>query len=72
MKKINGLPVKSGSSIVLILVLLLTQTIQAQVGEEVKSKSIYERLEFEMQEIPDPVIPDYTVNIKDYGTVSGG
>jgi polygalacturonase len=32
----------------------------------------YLGIEFEMPQIKEPVIPDYTVNIKDFGAVSGG
>ena len=32
----------------------------------------YNGVEFEMPQIQEPVIPDYTVSIKDFGAVSGG
>jgi polygalacturonase len=36
------------------------------------SSENYSGIEFEMPKIQEPVIPDYTVNIKDFGAVSGG
>ncbi|MFW6371202.1 MAG: glycoside hydrolase family 28 protein [Bacteroidota bacterium] len=52
--------------------LFLTYTAKAQLADIFNVKSVYDKLEFEMQEIPEPVIPDYSVNIKDYGAISGG
>ncbi len=72
MKKIVVLTVESVSLILLLLALSLAPPVQAQDGKDGKDTSIYKRLEFEMQEIPEPVIPDYTVNIKEFGAVSGG
>ena len=36
------------------------------------SHARYENLEFEMPVVSEPVIPDYTVSITDFGAVSGG
>lgn len=72
MKKIFVLTVESTSLILLLLVVSFAPSVQAQEGLDVKETSIYNRLEFEMQEIPEPVIPDYMVNIKEFGAVGGG
>ncbi len=61
--------------ILLILVtsgLFLTCPAKSQQVERTDYRAIYEKLEFEMQEIPEPQIPGYSVNIKDFGAVSGG
>ncbi len=36
------------------------------------SSEVYEGLEFTMKQIDEPLIPDYTVSITDFGAVSGG
>lgn len=35
-------------------------------------EDIYEGLEFEMPKIQEPIIPDYSVSITDFGAISGG
>lgn len=37
-----------------------------------QTSDIYKDIEFEMPSVQEPVIPDYNVNIKDFGAVSGG
>ena len=44
-----------------------------QPKKEVNNSSkMIEGIEFEMAQVNEPVIPDYTVNIKDFGAIPGG
>jgi len=45
---------------------------QSQMPKSQLNFDIYEGLEFDMPRVQEPVIPDYSVNIKDFGAVSGG
>lgn len=45
---------------------------QAVTGESSSGKSLYENVEFEMPQVQEPVIPDYEVNIENFGAVQGG
>src|SRR5690554_6642078 len=45
---------------------------QLQRGIHLNASAVYEDIEFEMQVIPEPVIPDYSVRITDFGAVEGG
>lgn len=46
---------------------LIFNTVSAQ-----KSTGTYKNIEFTMAEVQDPVIPNYSVNLKDFGAVNGG
>ncbi|CAM3395834.1 glycoside hydrolase family 28 protein [Flavobacterium chungbukense] len=37
-----------------------------------KSADTYKNIEFKMAEVQEPVIPNYSVNLKDFGAVNGG
>lgn len=59
---------------ILLCVILLSAVSCAQpmVQDNQSGFDIYEGLEFDMPRVQEPVIPDYTVNIKDFGAESGG
>lgn len=52
-----------------ILTVLLITTIYAQ---EMTMDEVYEGVEFDMPRVPEPVFPDYSVQITDFGAQSGG
>lgn len=63
------------TSVVLLFAFLLAlpaYELSAQRDHDNNHDSVYGRLEFPMNEIPEPDIPDYSVNINDFGAVDGG
>jgi polygalacturonase len=62
---------KSLSKILLAFLIMISGACADQQSEKYLS-DIYEGLEFDMPMIQEPVIPDYTVSIADFGAVPGG
>jgi len=56
----------------LIALLILFVMSCAQLKEENTTKVFYEDIGFEMPLVQEPVIPDFTVSITDFGAISGG
>ena len=65
---------KSKPIIPFVAACLIAITACAQPGSDQKNQVAekYEGIEFEMPRVQEPVIPDYSVNITDFGAVSGG
>lgn len=59
------------SKIILALLIVFSISCDEQTGHNDLSV-VYEGLEFDMPVIKEPVIPDFTVSIADFGAVSGG
>ncbi len=57
---------------ILIVALFSACGIAKDKTEKNNTEDIYKNLEFKMPCVKEPVIPDYTVNIKDFGAVEGG
>lgn len=53
--------------IALAIFALSFNTVSAQ-----KSADTYKNIEFKMDEVQEPIIPQYSVNLKDFGAVNGG
>lgn len=49
-----------------------TQHSKLETSRSYKPSGVYENIEFKMKIIQEPSIPNYSVNIKDFGAVSGG
>lgn len=49
-----------------------SQYANLETTKSYKTSGFYENIEFEMKIIQEPFIPNYSVNIKDFGAVSGG
>ncbi|MDP3945755.1 MAG: glycoside hydrolase family 28 protein [Lutibacter sp.] len=49
-----------------------SQYANLETTKSYKTSGFYENIEFEMKIIQEPSIPNYSVNIKDFGAVSGG
>jgi polygalacturonase len=64
--------IKSVTVILFVIFLIAEGCAQIQVPENKSDFDIYEGLEFDMPRVQEPVIPDYSVNIKDFNAVSGG
>lgn len=56
-------------AILSLLLLNCTPNVKSNIP---KTDKIYRNIEFEMKIINEPVIPDNTVNIKDFGAINGG
>lgn len=63
---------KSIATLFAIIAFFATSCAQKVKSDSSQESDIYEGLEFEMPRVQEPVIPDYEVNIKDFGAVSGG
>ncbi|MDQ6472949.1 glycoside hydrolase family 28 protein [Flavobacterium sp. LHD-80] len=59
-------------SIVFSLALLVCGLPFKTIAQNSKSNAFYSDIEFKMQKVKEPVIPKNTVNLKDFGAVSGG
>jgi polygalacturonase len=59
-------------TIIIVIAFLMTGCAEVSKHEFAGSSENYSGIEFEMPKIQEPVIPDYTVIIKDFGAVSGG
>jgi polygalacturonase len=59
-------------TIIVVIAFLMTSCAEVSKHEFAGSSENYSGIEFEMPKIQEPVIPDYTVIIKDFGAVSGG
>ncbi|WP_035643629.1 glycoside hydrolase family 28 protein [Flavobacterium sp. ASV13] len=59
-------------NIVLFLALFVSGWSSKTLAQNSKSNTIYSDIEFKMQKVKEPVIPKNTVNLKDFGAVSGG
>ena len=69
----NKMKNQKSVTVILFVIFLITEgCAQAQVSENQSNFDIYEGLEFDMPRVQEPDIPDYSVNIKDFGAVSGG
>lgn len=55
-----------------LFALIFTSCGEAVTSEQPPGDLIYEDIEFEMPQVPEPVIPDNEVNIEDFGAVRGG
>src|SRR5690606_34670969 len=64
--------IETPSIIILIILIVIAGCTSQKVPESKSEIDIYAGLEFPMPEIEEPVIPDYSVNLKDFGAVSGG
>ncbi len=49
-----------------------TESNKTNGKKEIKVSQTYKDIEFEMPIVQEPIIPDNTVNLKDFGAVSGG
>ncbi|WP_426485051.1 glycoside hydrolase family 28 protein [Flavobacterium sp. 2] len=58
--------------IVLFLALFVSGWSSKTHAQNSKSNVIYPDIEFKMQKVKEPVIPKNTINLKDFGAVSGG
>ncbi len=54
------------------LTVVMTSWSNNSVAQNSKSNETYEGIEFKMAIVKEPVIPNNTVNIKDFGAVNGG
>ncbi|GJM33920.1 MAG: glycoside hydrolase [Saprospiraceae bacterium] len=50
----------------------MTSCSQPIASDQSESSEVYKNIEFEMDLVKEPSIPDNTVNLKDFGAVSGG
>lgn len=51
---------------------MLISNAAKELNESSQKNVYYNNIEFEMKVIEEPVIPDYEVNIKDFGAINGG
>ncbi|WPO78114.1 glycoside hydrolase family 28 protein [Flavobacterium sp. KACC 22761] len=58
--------------LVLSLSLFALAVTNKTVAQNSKSTSFYKDIEFKMAKVQEPIIPKNTVNLKDFGAVSGG
>ena len=63
---------KENLKLMIALVILATGCTTQTTTQETASDDVYEGLEFEMPRIQEPVIPDNSVSITDFGALSGG
>lgn len=63
---------KNFSALLIMVAFLITSCTQAVETETKETKVTFSGIEFDMPDIPEPVIPDNKVNIRDFGAVSGG
>ncbi|MHC0441922.1 glycoside hydrolase family 28 protein [Flavobacterium sp. 3-210] len=59
-------------NIILFLALFVSGWSSKTLAQNSKSNVFYTDIEFKMQKVKEPVIPKNTVNLKDFGAVSGG
>ncbi len=64
--------IRTAFIIVFVILFSAVSCAQPKVEDNQTGFDIYEGLEFDMPRVQEPVIPDYSVNIKDFGAVSGG
>ncbi|MGM8360780.1 glycoside hydrolase family 28 protein [Flavobacterium sp. ARAG 55.4] len=64
--------IKSGNLLFIAVVTFLSCWSQNSVAQVSNSNATYEGIEFKMAIVQEPVIPNNSVNIKDFGAVSGG
>lgn len=62
-------PIKT---ILVVITFFITGCAETPKHEFAESSEKYNNIEFNMPVVQEPVIPAYTVNIKDFGAVSGG
>jgi len=60
------------ATLIAVFSFLITSYAQPQKSKLAGSTDKYEGIEFEMARIQEPTIPDFSVNITDFGAVSGG
>jgi polygalacturonase len=70
-KKIK-MTAKTISAFLLIFILAVFGNAQQRNNSESSKMIHFEGIEFEMPSIQEPVIPDFEVNIRDFGAVEGG
>ncbi|KAF2506692.1 glycoside hydrolase family 28 protein [Flavobacterium zhairuonense] len=58
--------------LVLSLSLFVVVATNKTVAQNSKSTSFYNDIEFKMAKVQEPIIPKNTVNLKDFGAISGG
>lgn len=63
---------KSRNFLFAAFVIMLSSWSQNSVAQSSNSNANYEGIEFKMAIVKEPVIPNNSVNIKDFGAVSGG
>ncbi|MNK76647.1 Polygalacturonase [compost metagenome] len=56
----------------LLCIALATFALSFNTVSAQKSPDTYKNIEFKMAEVQEPVIPNYSVNLKDFGAVNGG
>jgi polygalacturonase len=54
------------------LTVVITSWSTISVAQNSKSNEAYKGIEFKMNKVKEPIIPNNTVNIKDFGAVNGG
>ncbi|WP_431241632.1 hypothetical protein ACQ9BO_16665 [Flavobacterium sp. P21] len=59
-------------NLVLSLTLFALAVTNTTLAQNSKSASFYKDIEFKMAKVQEPIIPKNTVNLKDFGAVSGG
>lgn len=64
--------IKSGNLLFIAVVTFLCCWSQNSLAQDSNSNATYEGIEFKMAIVKEPVIPNNSVNIKDFGAVSGG
>ncbi|WJS93961.1 glycoside hydrolase family 28 protein [Flavobacterium johnsoniae] len=58
--------------IILLCVALTSFALSFNTISAQKSADTYKNIEFKMSEVQEPVIPNYSINLKDFGAVNGG
>ncbi|GEM_PF-6406375 len=56
----------------LLCIALATFALSFNTVSAQKSADTYKNIEFKMAEVQEPIIPQYSVNLKDFGAVNGG
>ena len=59
-------------TIVILISACIILTSSCSQPKNSNQPEVYKNIEFEMAIVKEPIIPNYTVNIKDFGAVSGG
>ena len=54
------------------LTILITGFSKTITAQNLKTDEVYKNIEFKMAKVQEPIIPNNTVNIKDFGAVNGG
>ncbi|GGA67942.1 glycoside hydrolase [Flavobacterium palustre] len=63
---------KSRNFLIAVFAIILSGLPQNSIAQNSNSEEIYPGIEFKMAKVQEPKIPNYAVNIKDFGAVNGG